>query len=1105
MVKYKNGLIPFSLTIIPTMLLRLRKTLFCVPAYIVAGLVALYATGGFFAVPVLVKWQIEKQVPERLDHRISVGEVRFNPFVFKLEIDDAVLSDADGKPILAFKRLLADFELRSVIDRAWTFAQARLEAPVLHFSLGKEGRHNFSILLERLLRDTPEDEPSSLPGFTVKRVELAGGRVEYSDGLLEVPIVAQMDPVSIEIDDLSSLPGQTARYRLSLRTTAGEMLETSGDLTLRPFAAKGALSLNGVKAITLAKGLVRQAATGSPTGQIDITTDYDLAFGQDGDGAGAAGMRLALGTSRLTVSGLHIEHGYDSLDVPNAVISAASVSAKAGGNRLDVVFDGAKAELSDVEAQRTSTVIASASALSLGAESLMLAFPEGPAEVTGQGIAAALTDVVVRRPADAKLLQFGKAALSGGVFSLQERMAVAEKVVLAKGQAVTWRNAQGLFNWISLLRGEILPEATAAEPTPSAVWRLAAKAVEIDEFDLTFEDRRKTPVAAVGIEAIHARIAGFDSASATPMQVAIKAKVAGGGGLEANGKVRADNGQSDLAVSLSGIVLAQAHPYLSDFASLRLASGVMSAEGRLRYGDEAGAGAKLVYGGSVKVDRLLLEEIAPKRPFLAWDSVASGDVLLTLAPNRLNISELKVNRPSGRLIIAEDQTVNLADVLRKPKKSAQAGQEAGARRDADPAAAQDLASEADPFPVMIERMIVSGGKLEFADLSLRPQFATHMHELKGVITGLGTDPKRNARLRLDARVDQYGSAKIRGQIRVLHPARFTEIDMAFRNLELTAMSPYVAKFAGYRIASGKLSLDLQYRISNGKLVGENKIVLDQAVLGEKVDSPDALDLPLEFALAVLKDADGVIDIGLPVSGDLNDLKFDYGAVIRKAIGNLIGGIISAPFRALAALFGGGGGKDLGQIDFEPGSGAISPPERQKIEAVARALKERPALMLVVPPTYAADEDGPILRSLAVRTEIARRMAIEPAPGEDPGPVDVDSARVQAAVEAAFQQRYAPEVLAVLKGRALEAASGAAKPVKPPPAFYQDLVDKMIAEQPVPQQAFETLATRRSEAIMAEITTSGEVPAARVMPGKLHKATDANGKAVTLRLELEVSK
>ncbi|MCZ7654876.1 MAG: DUF748 domain-containing protein [Rhodocyclaceae bacterium] len=169
--------------------------------------------------------------------------------------------------------------------------------------------------------------------------------------------------------------------------------------------------------------------------------------------------------------------------------------------------------------------------------------------------------------------------------------------------------------------------------------------MEVDEFGVDFADRRRTPAAAFGLEAIRARIVGLDTASAAPMQVVLKARAAGGGNIEADGLVRADNGQSDLKIKLSGIALAQAQPYLSDFALLRLASGAMSAEGRLRYGDEAGTGAKLAYGGSARIDRLLLEEIAPKRPFLAWDSVASGDVVLSLAPNRLDIGEL---RSSGR-------------------------------------------------------------------------------------------------------------------------------------------------------------------------------------------------------------------------------------------------------------------------------------------------------------------------------------------------------------------------------------------------------------------------------------------------------------------------
>jgi hypothetical protein len=423
----------------------------------------------------------------------------------------------------------------------------------------------------------------------------------------------------------------------------------------------------------------------------------------------------------------------------------------------------------------------------------------------------------------------------------------------------------------------------------------------------------------------------------------------------------------------------------------------------------------------------------------------------------------------------------------------------------------------------VARIRVANGTLDFADLSLRPQFGARMHELAGVITGLASVPKRSAKVQLDARVDKYGSAKIRGEIRVLRPRAKTDITMEFRNLEMTSLSPYVAKFAGYRIAGGKLALDLQYKITDSRLQGEHKIVLNQVELGEKVDSPGAVDLPLELAIAVLKDSKGVIDIGLPVSGELDDPKFDYGAVIAKALGNMIGGIVTAPFRALGALVG-GGAKQLDTVGFEPGDDAIAPPERQKLDAVARALKERPALRLLVPPTYSAEHDAPALKSRAVRTAIVRRMGVELPAGEDPGPLDAANARTQGAIEAVFSERYAPEVLAALKRRALEsvpppasapapAAAGAAtsnqpkteSPAAPPPEFYGMLVERMIIEEPVSEPMLEQLAGRRSEAIVRELTIEGGVPSARVVVGEPRKAANPSDKAVTVRLELEAAK
>lgn len=739
----------------------------------------------------------------------------------------------------------------------------------------------------------------------------------------------------------------------------------------------------------------------------------------------------------------------------------------------------------------------------LGAQSLQLTLADGPLELTGDGLSAELTQATVNSPADGtELIRLGQAALAGGALRLRQQQFSADTLTVKQGEANTWLDAQGQFNLLRLFstprtapasQDTTPKQATTTAPPPAAApWRLAVKQSQLEGFTLNFEDRTVQPPMALRLAPLRAQVKGLDTGSSAPLQLALNTTLASGGTIQVDGTVHATTGVADLQLGLTDIALAPVQGYVSQFTELQLTSGTVSSSGRLRYGDPKNAGAALVFKGAMAVNQLLLEETEPQRPFLGWSAVSADELQLTLTPNRLDITELRVEQPSGRLLIAADQSMNITDVLKKTAPATPATPEKTATA---------AAETATTFPVSIARVRVADGTLEFSDASLRPQFAARMHELQGVITGISNDPSQSAKVQLDARVDQYGSAKIGGQISLLRPETLTEIDMAFRNLELTSLSPYVVKFAGYRIAAGRLWLDLQYRVKDSKLLGENKVVLKQVALGEKVESPNALNLPLELAIAILADSDGVIDIGLPVRGDLNDPQFDYGAVIGKAVGNLLGGIVTAPFRALAALFG-GANKTLDTVVFEPGTATLAPPEQQKLVAIARALKERPTLKLVVPPTRSEEFDMPVLKSRAVRRDIVTAMGITLAPGEDPGPVDAANTRTQQAIETVFSTRYAPEVLSALKARARRAAEPV--PALPTSAFYQGLLSRLVAEQPVPDAVLAQLATQRSDAILKELTQTLGVSDARASAGPPESAHAADAQSVTLQLQLEVA-
>jgi hypothetical protein len=437
-----------------------------------------------------------------------------------------------------------------------------------------------------------------------------------------------------------------------------------------------------------------------------------------------------------------------------------------------------------------------------------------------------------------------------------------------------------------------------------------------------------------------------------------------------------------------------------------------------------------------------------------------------------------VTQPNGKFIIEKDRSLNLAKVIKSdpaPKKP-------------DKAAAAE-----DPFPYRVRRVLVNEGKVDFADLSLITPFGTKIHELKGVVAGLSSTRGARAQVKLDGRVDDYGTSNIDGELNTSDPKAYTNISVVFRNVEMSRLTPYSGKFAGRKIDSGKLSVNLKYKIDKSQLAGDNQIVVERLTLGEKVESPDAVDLPLDLAVALLEDTNGVIDLGLPVSGNLDSPEFSYGALIWKALGNLITKIVTSPFRALGALLPGGGEETFNAVAFEAGRPDVPPPEKEKLAQLAGALQKRPQLKLSVQGRFNPETDRAELKSAGVRRALATRLGQKPGPGEDPGPVDFSSPETGKALEAMFAERFGAEALKTLKAEAkaaLEKAkkdAAAAQTTGGTPAaaqedlgqFSKNLFARLTEAEPADDADLAKLAEARAQAVVAELSAAGQIPAERI--------------------------
>ena len=355
---------------------------------------------------------------------------------------------------------------------------------------------------------------------------------------------------------------------------------------------------------------------------------------------------------------------------------------------------------------------------------------------------------------------------------------------------------------------------------------------------------------------------------------------------------------------------------------------------------------------------------------------------------------------------------------------------------------------------------------------------------------------------------------------MFNPADFLDIKVAFDNIEMTRLTPYSATFAGRRITSGKLTLDLEYKIVNRRLIGDNRIIMDRLTLGDRVESPQARNLPLDLAIVILEDSNGRIDLGLPVSGSLDDPKFSYRRIIWKAVVNVVTKIVTAPFRALGAIFG--GDDEVDGLVFEAGRGILTPPEREKAAAFAASMAKHPKLAAALHGTW-SDIDRTALQDLQLRRAIARRLGLS-AEG-DPGLLTPEQPKVKAALEDLYVSRFGNGNLAALQegfrkanpgqlettasGRFLSVLTGlvGTKPTlseKEVAAmkgrdFHELLYGKLQRAETVSDATLEKLAQSRGEAVMAELLAA-HAPAKRLTLREPEKV-DADKNEIPVKIDM----
>jgi hypothetical protein len=475
------------------------------------------------------------------------------------------------------------------------------------------------------------------------------------------------------------------------------------------------------------------------------------------------------------------------------------------------------------------------------------------------------------------------------------------------------------------------------------------------------------------------------------------------------------------------------------------------------------------FQGNLAVNELAVADRVDFDDVITWKSLAVKRVALDVEPTSVKIAEVVWQEPAVQMVVEADGGINLTRMLAPPPSDQ--GATAAVKKEEAPADQKPSAKPAPPVPVTVDQVTLVKAAATFRDMSIEPRVKTSITEFGGTIKGLSSKQIKKADVDLAGKINKAAPLKIAGKINPLSEDAFTDIVVTLGGMDLTPGDPYSGKYVGFGLSKGRLSLDLKYKVSQKLLEAENLVSVDQLTFGEKTDSPDATSLPVPLVVALLKDRNGMIEIDMPIRGDLNDPDFKYGKVVISTLVNLLGKILASPFTLLGNLVPGGGSEeDLQFIEFEPGSALLTAEEIKKLEVLEKALGERVGLRLDIKGTVDPTLDRDALRLQKLKDQL---LAMK-YPGKEKSQLE------QEQLSAEDEQRLVAELFAKLEA---QSEGPAVKPVSSGESkvpTVEEMRQRVAATIPVTEAELEILAQQRGEAVRSRLLEGGKLSDERVL-------------------------
>lgn len=595
-----------------------------------------------------------------------------------------------------------------------------------------------------------------------------------------------------------------------------------------------------------------------------------------------------------------------------------------------------------------------------------------------------LSDWQLKQNKGAEFARFKQLALAGIALDGNKQSVRIDKIALKAPAVTATLDAAQQLDLTALLVPQPADKPSGKKPAPGNPWRWSLKETRISqgEFKLTESSSGKPLLRE--ISGLNLSLGPLGSQSDQPSPLNLNATLNTQSSLGFDGDLTLAPFTLKGEFKQQGLPLKWAQPYLQDLLRITVRDGQLASRTRLALTTNAeGALSTLEVTGGLDIDQLFVLDRADNQRLLQIDRLELSGLHYDGISQQVKIGDILLRKPFARIEINEDGITNLQQLVLPQAAST------------EPANG--------PVPrITIDQVRTEQGNLRFADRSLSPEFVVDIASLSGQSRHISNIPGQRSDLAFNGKVDRYAPVTIRGNTNLLIEQPVLDVAVTFSNLELTTFTPYSSTYAGYAIDKGQLSMKLNYKLQGNRLEGDNDITIKKLQLGEKIKSEQAKDMPLGLAIALLSDANGVIQMNLKVKGNLDQPNFSLGNIFWDVLGNTLRKAITSPFSLLASLTG--GTEDLDELPFLLGDPVLTPTQQIRLTKLAQALKERPKISMNIRGKVNFNEERPILQRQKLERVLTKITGL---------PVDLDLLEqdpiLQAALAEAYEARFNEEL------------------------------------------------------------------------------------------------